>query len=243
MDRRIVGLVGLIGLLVILRVSYGVFTAATGQPQPDLSHGLIGYWSFDGPDMDGSIAQDRSGQRHNGTLTNGLRTTAGKIGQALEFHEGTDRVDAGSDLISTQAITISAWVYARSNGGLGNGRIVDNGSTVLKIPNTDRLAFSSDGMVTEVNSESGSFNLHTWTHVTVIRTSTGVTNFYLNGVLSGTANQNSGTPVAGVGNVSIGNGTPNARIDVGWDGLIDDLRIYNRVLTADEINRLYHLGR
>ena len=75
--------------------------------------------------------------------------------------------------------------------------------------------------MTEALSELGSFNLDIWTHMVVIRTSTGLAYFYTNGVLSGTADQNSGTPMVGVGNVSIGNSTPNDRIDVRWDGLID----------------------
>jgi hypothetical protein len=239
----VLGLLGLIFLLVILRVGSGGLTSATRQAQLKLSKGLTAYWSFDDTDMAGDITYDRSGQHHNGTLTEGLRTAEGKIGQALEFQGGTDRVETGSDLLSTKPITIAAWVYARSNGGLGNGRILDNGSTVLKIPNTERFAFSSDGLVTAASSKSGSLQLNVWIHVVVTRTSTSVANFYIDGVLSGTANQNSGSPVAGNGSVSIGNATAHDRTDVGWDGLIDDVRIYNRVLSADEINRLYNMGR
>jgi hypothetical protein len=230
-------------VVITLPIGYRVFTSGTSQPELDLSKGLIGYWSFDDTDISGHTAYDRSGKGRNGTLSNGLQTAVGKIGRAMEFHAETDYVDTGSDFISTKALTISVWVYARSNGGLGNGRILDNGSTVLKIPNAERITFSSDGQVSQAGSESGSFNLNIWTHVVAIRTSTGVANFYINGMLSGTPNQNSGTPVAGVGNVSIGNGTPNGRTDVGWDGIIDDVRIYNRVLTADEIEHLYNMGR
>jgi hypothetical protein len=81
-------------------------------------------------------------------------------------------------------------------------------------PYSDRFAFSSDGQITEALSEPGSFNLDIWTHMVVIRTSTGVAYFYTNVVLSGTANQNSGTPIVGSGDVSIGNSTSNDRIDV-----------------------------
>lgn len=246
MKRRswsLLGLLGLVCLLVILHFGYSMFTSATTQPQLDLSKGLIGHWSFDGVDIAGNTSNGSSVQRHNGTLANGLRSAGGKIGQAVEFQGGADYVDTGSDFISIKAMTLSAWAYARSNGGLSNGRIWDNGATILKIPNTDRFAFSSDGLVTAASSESGSLNLNTWIHVVVTRTSTGVANFYINGTLSGTANQHSGTPMAGVGNVSIGNGTPADRIDVGWDGLIDEVRIYNRVLTTDEITHLYNMGR
>jgi Concanavalin A-like lectin/glucanases superfamily len=239
----VLGLLGLIFLLAILRVGFGGFTSTTRQPELELSKGLIAYWSFDDADIAGDITYDRSGQHHNGTLTEGLQTAVGKIGQALEFPGGTDRVETGSDFLSTKAITIAAWVYARSNGGLGHGRILDNGSTVLKIPNSERFAFSSDGMVTAASSGYGSLPLNVWIHVVVTRTSTGVANFYIDGVPSGTAHQNSGSPAAGTGSVSIGNGTAHDRTDVGWDGLIDDVRIYDRVFSADEISRLYNIGR
>lgn len=237
MNRRLwsrVGLLGLVFVLVVLLIGYGVFTSATSQSQLSLSNGLIGYWSFDGPDISGNIAYDRSGQGHNGTLTNGPQTAVGKIGQAMEFHGGTDYVDTGSDFISTNAITVSVWVYARSHGESGHGRILDNGSTVLKVPNTDCFAFSSDGQVTAARSESSSFDLNIWTHVVVTRTSTGIANFFINGVESGTANQNSGTPAAGTVNLLIGGDSRHA-----WDGFIDDVRIYNRVLSPDEIKQLY----
>jgi hypothetical protein len=224
----------LVFVLAVFLISYGVFTSATSQPQLSLPNGLIGYWSFDAPDMSGNIAYDRSGQGHNGTLTNGPQTAVGKIGQAIECHGETDYVDTGSDFISTSALTISAWVYARSYGGSGQGRILDNGSTVLKVPNTDRFAFSSDGQVTEARSEPGSVDLNTWTYVVVTRTSAGIANFYVNGVGSGTPNQNSGPPAAGTMNLLIGGDGSHA-----WDGLIDDVRIYNRVLSPDEIKQLY----
>jgi hypothetical protein len=246
MDTRfwsILGLLGVVFLLGVLHAKYHVFGSATDQPQIDLSKGLIGYWSFDDTDISGHIVYDSSGKGRNGTLTNGLHTVVGKIGQAMEFHGGADYVDIASDFIPRKAVTISVWVYGRSNGGLGNGRIFDNGALVLKVPNAERLTFSSDGRGTEASSGYGSFNLNVWTHVVVMRTSTGVTNFYIDGVLSGTANQNSGTPAAGRGHVSIGNAIPSDRTDVGWDGLIDDMRIYDRALSAEEIKRLHDMGR
>jgi hypothetical protein len=232
--RSILGLLGLAFVLVVLRVGYGVITSATSHSEPDLSRGLIGYWSFDDTDMSGNIAFDRSGQGHNGTLMNGAHTAAGKIGQAIEFDGRTSYLDTGSDFVSTKAMTISAWVYAHSYGESGQGRILDNGSTILKVPNVDHLAFSSDGQVTTAHSEFGSFPPNGWIHVVVTRTSTGAATFYINSLVSGTANQSSGTPAAGTANVLIGGDSAHA-----WDGFIDDVRIYNRVLSPDEIKQLY----
>jgi hypothetical protein len=76
--------------------------------------------------------------------------------------------------------------------------------------------------------------------VVATRDAAGLANIYLNGVLSGTADQTSGTPVAGTTNVQIGN---NSSLVNTFDGYIDDVRIYNRVLTVAEINRIYNLGK
>jgi hypothetical protein len=244
MDRRFWGILGLLGvilLLVILLVNHREFTSTTNQAQPNLTNGLIVYWTSNGTGMYVNMPNDRSGYGHNGTSPNGLPTAGGNMEQPVEFHGGTDYVDLGSDFISTKVITISAWVYARSRGGQGCGRILDNGSTVLKIPNAARFTFSSDGLVTEASSESGSFELNTWTHVVVTRNNRGFTNFYINGTLSGMANQKSGKPVTGFGHVRIGNGASDQQTDVGWDGLIDEVRIYNRVLMIEEIRGLYNM--
>ena len=57
-----------------------------------LTNGLVGSWTFDGPDMAVDTAFDRSGQGNNGTLTNGPTRTEGKIGQALNFDGSDDDV-------------------------------------------------------------------------------------------------------------------------------------------------------
>src|SRR3989338_2465947 len=59
-----------------------------------LTNGLVGYWSFDGKDMAGNTAYDRSGQGNNGTLTNGPTRAIGKIGQGLSFDGSNDYVAA-----------------------------------------------------------------------------------------------------------------------------------------------------
>ena len=49
-----------------------------------LGSGLVGYWSFDGGDINQTKALDRSGQGNDGTLTNGATTTTGKLGQGFD---------------------------------------------------------------------------------------------------------------------------------------------------------------
>src|SRR3989344_5449775 len=62
-----------------------------------LTDGLVGYWSFNAPDMAADAAFDKSGQDNKGTLTNGPTRTEGKIGQALSFDGVDDYVNVGSN--------------------------------------------------------------------------------------------------------------------------------------------------
>ena len=169
-----------------------------------------------------------------------LSTVSGKWDEAFVFDGTTDEVDCGSDFIGTTALSISAWIYPTGWGELDNGRIVNNAKSVLFISTTsDNLRFTSNGGVTQALSATNGIVLNTWSHVAISRTSAGVANLYINGALSGTADQDSGTIVGG-GNVLIGN---NSAGSMTFDGYIDNLMIWNRVLGLQEIEILYNAGR
>lgn len=200
-----------------------------------ITDGLVGYWTFD--EGSGTTAADSSGNGNNGTLVNGPTWVAGKVGAgALSFDGGNDRVGTGSDSIGTNAITISAWVFPETLGGNSSGNIVTNSKAIFRIISVGRVQFSSNFSTLAV-SGINAYSLNNWTFLTITRDSSGISNIYANGVLTGTANQNSGVPVAGTVNVNIGN---NINDNQGFDGTIDDLRIYNRVLTSQEITDLYN---
>ncbi|PIP03900.1 MAG: hypothetical protein COX54_01900, partial [Candidatus Yonathbacteria bacterium CG23_combo_of_CG06-09_8_20_14_all_46_18] len=86
-------------------------------PRDPLLSGLVGHWTFDGPDMTQNVA-DASGQGNTGYLTLGASgytattTAIGKLGQALEFDGDNDSIDAGSS-VSINSITnatVAVWV-------------------------------------------------------------------------------------------------------------------------------------
>lgn len=227
---------------VKLLYNLGVATKTAKTISNDsLASGLVGHWTFDGTKISGAYALDSSSNNNTGTIT-GATKVAGKIGQALNF-DGSNVVTTSSDFIGTGAVTITAWVKPRSGGGNDYGRIVTNEKTVFGYSPYgagNRFRILSDGS-TEAWSAVGSLPFNQWTFVVATRDSNGVANLYANGVLSGTANQNSGTPVPGTINVCIGGRSSDALR--GWNGSIDDVRIYNRVLTTEEIKRLYLIGR
>ncbi len=202
--------------------------SATTQSAP--SGSLVAAYSFN--EGSGTIAPDSSGNNNNGTLINGPTWTAGKYGNAISFDGTNDYVLLSSSVFGVGAGTITAWIYLKSYGTGGYGYIFDNAATRLMLVGWDaKLAFSSNASTVGV-SASNSILLNQWVFVAVTRSDSGTANFYVNGALNGTANQNSGTPGAGFSSPRIGNyyfGGNN------YDGTIDELRIYNRALTQSEI--------
>ena len=226
------------------------------RDNPDLNSGLVGYWSFDGKDMAGVTAYDRSGNANNGTLTNGPVRAIGKIGQGLSFDGVNDVIDAGTNITpKVNGISGSAWVNM-----LGVADIANDDRVVMALwtagftgnfnfvvgnytpANDDHLLFvaNPDDTWPAVQS-TGTINLNGWQHIAFTYDGANV-RFYFNGTLdSSPAFSTSLLTTAGqrfvLGNVNL------TSTDDNFQGYLDDVRIYNRALTPAEILRLYNLGR
>jgi hypothetical protein len=215
-----------------------------------LTDGLVGWWSFDGKDMSGTKALDRSGQGNDGTLTNGPVRTLGKIGQALEFDGVDDLVNVGTsdELLPEDApLTICAWIFPR-NLGTGLKRIVERRtpgeiSFFTNVNNVVTFAVVGSTNLSKISVEN-SISLNTWQLACVTwdgGTMASNAHIYINALEVGYQTSiNLVTPTNTFGaSTSIGNRITGFRQ---FDGLIDDVRIYNRALSADEIKRLYRIG-
>ncbi len=207
---------------------------------------LKGYWSFNGQDMSGTMAYDRSGSGNNGTLTNSPAITEGKLGQGLSF-DGTNKfVNAGDPTngsLDPANITISAWVW-RNGSQSSYARIVDKMAT----GGYQLYAYSTNntlgGYMTNGVTPSGDINSgwaipnQQWAHVALTYDGTNML-FYGDGVLVKTQAYGSGlantTDTFSIGNN--GSGTGN------WNGSIDEVRVYDRALSASEIKTLYSSGK
>ena len=217
-----------------------------------LTSGLVGNWSFDGPDMAGTTSYDRSGQGNNGTLTNGPTRAIGRVGQALEFDGVNDYVNAGSatSLDNLGPVTIAAWIYPRSEGEIFTGRIVEKTFLFFgfgtDITNALDFFVSHDIIEIQRTASDNVITMNSWQHVSVTwdgSVSTSNVHIYVNG--REVSYQFTGVDASGprsddsANNFIIGNTSTELRT---FDGLIDDVRIYNRALSADEIKRLYKIG-
>jgi hypothetical protein len=202
--------------------------------------GLIGYWKLDGN------AKDSTPYGNDGTIYGNASSTTDRHGQAnyaYNFGGGIDKIITGTYFpeISTE-FTVSAFVkpgtaqiaYANiwgNHGGSTQGIVLqqDNAST-----NNYYLAYgdSSDWHL----SSNASLTADVWQHVIAIKTTTAL-KIYVDGV-EVVNTPDTGTVAANpVTNFRIGLGYSSGR---NFNGSIDDVRVYNRALSADEVSDLYH---
>jgi len=231
--------------------TFGVNTPMTQK----YTGGLVGNWTFNGPDVDWATntAYDRSGQGNNGDITNMNTSTAptiGKIGQALEFDGGDDYVDintsASLNLSSNNKGTLTAWAYYSSVPD-------DQDRFVTHSENNDfwiGVGFGSasgeftallyDGAQKNVDSNVAvSDYTNQWVYIVGTFDGSNV-KLYVNGQGKGST---------GAGNINYEGGDYRTTIGSApaaagglFNGIIDEVRIYNRALSAEEIQQLYRAG-
>jgi hypothetical protein len=210
------------------------------SPKNTLTNGLVGYWTFDGPDMAGVTAFDRSGHGNNGTLTNSPARGAGKLGQALSF-DGVDDFVSTSFTNGLNDFSACAW-FKDLPGRSQYERIIekDYGNGFWLGRNVD-IPNSWGGGVSEGEPPYGRFitlNDGVWHLICSIRQGTTHTIVGDGGAVS-TSGIVTPAPLS-AGNLVFG----TFDFASSWlGGLVDEVRIYNRALSADEIKRLYNMGR
>lgn len=180
----------------------------------------------------------------NTTLTNTAVTPkrAGNI-WAMEFNGSTSKLDCGSYNTLVGDKSFVAWIKAGRISSSSLEYIFNNGSLLLAIDNgtwyvSNGILISSDGSLSAPSAYSSNNAIKRMIpfQVVVTRTSAGVVNIYVNGVLTGTANQASGTPVAGSTNLTLGSSSASSNP---LDGHMSAVRIIDGILTAQEISQLF----
>ncbi|OHA79276.1 MAG: hypothetical protein A2747_02435 [Candidatus Yonathbacteria bacterium RIFCSPHIGHO2_01_FULL_44_41] len=200
-----------------------------------VTNGLVGLWYFDGADMSGTTAYDRSGSGNNGTLTNGPLRAIGKVGQGLSFDGSNDYVNSANNFDSS-VFSVCAWIYPTASNTLARVITTPSGNTTKWsiIFNTSKVSF-------DVNSGTApgtsALALNNWYHV--CGTYDGANKLlYLNSINQIASGAGSIAYDAGTG-IRIGARHNTSRF---FAGGIDDVRIYNRALTQAEITQLYNMG-
>jgi len=216
-----------------------------------LNRGLVGYWSFG--EGAGGKTQDLSGNGNHGTLTGIVQGetsgwAGGKFGRALNFDGVNDYVDVGAfDVIDNASqATLSFWGY-RSSTSKTISVAKYGGSTAwfeLALRNDGAIVFiaaNSDVTYKYQNDINNTHNTIGWHYYTMVFDGSLSGNAriagYIDGVALGSLATNGVLPstLASTGNLAIG----LVGNSVFSEGSIDEVRIYNRALSADEVRQLY----
>ena len=205
-----------------------------------LLNGLVGWWKFD--ETSGTVAYDSSGNGNHGTLTNGPTWTDGKIGGALSFDGENDYVNLGNVYNNLDDLTISSWVRCSSIDNTKSYRtiiakkyifVVNVATDIMKYSTN----FSNGSGWTGGASSVSTVSLNEWEFISVTRLE-GMFSLFVNSSFEKSSSNNS----IGSNNINtfIGN---NSGTNYHFKGLIDDVRIYDRALSAEEVQVLYNLGQ
>ncbi len=215
-----------------------------------INNGLVGYWTADGKTINGTSMTDASGNGNTGTLVATPVPAIGKIGQALAFNGSSQYVtlpNLGASVSGGSPRSISAWIYPTS--AAGNISVFSYGSNsfgtelgLLYNIHTKDIYIYSNG--NDWYTADNVVPLNQWSHVVFAydggTTSNSTLHVYINGIAY-TLTQ-SGTNIAinttnsnyTIGNYYLGSGY--------FPGSLDDVRVYNRALSASEVKQLYQMG-
>jgi len=207
---------------------------ATYVAVPEPSSGIVAAYGFE--EGSGTSTADASGNGNAGVLSATSWVTAGKFGSALSFDGSSSRVSVNDapSLDLTDSLTIEAWVSPRA---------LSNWNAVALKERTGGIVYSlyandvSDRPVGQLDIDgeqnaygTGTLPPNSWTHL-ASSWDGNTLRLYVNGIQVGTKAV-SGTLANSSGPFSIGG---NEVWGEHFSGLIDELRLYNRALSATEV--------
>jgi len=206
------------------------------------SDGLVGYWKMDEAS---SPYLDSSGNGYTGTwVNNGY--SSGKFGIGVSLDGNNDYVNLGPNFnFTSESFSISHWIKlnslftATANVGpipfyKGNYQVngyysgIGNSGDVIFVTNqSGAVQFSS----TTINTISTG----TWYYLTYVRNGSSV-RIYVNGEDKTSTAASHINPTTSSSNFQIGKYSSN---NIDMNGLMDEVRIYNRALSTTEVKQLY----
>lgn len=203
--------------------------AATGTT------GLVAAYGFN--EGTGTAVTDSSGKGNAGTIANGTWASSGRFGKALSFNGSNSMVTVkdSASLDLTTGMTLEAWVYPQ--GSLSDWRTIlmkeQSGSDVYYIETVGGKIVGDayvGGSKHNIYSDS-TIALNKWTHLAATYDGANL-RIYVNGALATVAQSLTGTIQTSTGALRIGG---NSIWGEYFQGLIDEVRIYNRALSSAEI--------
>ena len=221
--------------------------------------GLVLHFSFEG--ATGDVVKDQSGQENHGKVHGAKPTASGKVGGGMSFDgQSFIQVPHSDSLVSmqkTREFSCALWIKPEAlapaypvlvgKGGNGQPRSMGGYQFMLDAVGGHDLSFYSGGYHFYTQNASGRWvnkHLQEWIHVvTVVSLDKDTAKFYVNG--EPTADEFTSGSLKGI-NFNLPNdlyiGGPDPGDDPnrsGFDGVMDELMIFNRALSAEEVRQMY----
>jgi hypothetical protein len=238
--KSILGIMSLLLLLVSSVLGAKILlvkATGTGYTQPP---GLVSYWNLD--QDSGTTAYDSSDSNHG--IIYGASLTSGKVNDALNFDGLDDYVDCGNDetLDPTLGATLEAWVNFNRLPSAANhimaiaGRSGDGTDLDLQAETDNKFKFYIGIGAPNVAISNTVAETNKWYHIVGTYQANDNVKIYVNGVLEKTTSI-SITRDTNPNNFCIGqSGHWSGRF---FNGVIDEVKIFNRALSAEEIRAEY----
>lgn len=213
-----------------------------------VNDGLIAYWSFE--EIVGNITWDNSGNSNDGVVSKDLWEIPSKVGLGFVFN-GDDYVDVGNrpslNFDSTESFTISAWV--KLDNSIEDWRVIAGKANTSSL-NGYVLRHSTNGnlnMMIEDNGDDYSqsnaiaredYRDDKWHHVVgVINRQDNTNTIYVDGIQKDQSNIDYVNDLINNYLFNIGS---LGKTGLSFKGFIDEVRVYQKALSSDEITQLYN---
>ena len=210
------------------------------DPQHPLSQGCVmALLMLEGS---GNRTYDLTHNGNDGVFQNGPLWKPGRNGAAIEFDGSNDYVDLGNpaSLNITKGITIEGQICPNTAGGNRYGRWLSKNGVPLVCgmllgPRTYCTLIDSSNTLHQINSNVDSVPYHQWSHIMVTWDGK-IQKQYVNNICQDQTKSWSGSLKITANDLYVGNRVARDR---GFDGLISDVRIWDRALSPDEVQDLY----
>ena len=232
MFNKILTIVFALTVIIITLMSANITKAQV------VEDGLVNYWSFDKAGIGAGIVKDVWGA-NDGTIMGDPTLVTGKVGKALEFDGVDDCVSIGNiSALSGENVTITAWVYWAGGTGDYDPIVTQADGDWLGYYfyiYTDETIIGSKSLAFWLNAEPEvttptNFPEDKWYFVTGAHDATDL-KVYVDGVLEATQAM-TGLGISKTGYIGFDDYTPAPEY---FKGIIDEVAIYNRALSEDEI--------
>jgi peptidoglycan hydrolase-like protein with peptidoglycan-binding domain len=225
-------------ILLITALFVGIYSTSYSETIDTLETGLVGFWKFDAINSATFTTTDSSSNNNTGTVGTTSRLVAGKFGQAMKFDENVRNqyMTTGQPFSSAQW-SVSAWVnpefpvpLAPPYNGLITFFSTDVGGQLLGIQKSGVYMYTTKITSFDFANNPG------WHNIVVTYDGTNLSAIVDDSVRGSIPYKNL---MAGNTKRYVGVNVPEGTYHM-FKGMIDETRLYNRVLTGTEITSLFN---